>query len=205
MNNTGPEDSLIEIWADPQIRRLARRMAAGNAETADDALQRTYIAIFRHPSPDSISNLRAYFVTVLRREVNHVQGRPREITVPDFDERHRTASFENRACSSLDARARYERFRAERDRLLANVAGRSDDPGRYRTVIGNAAEQILWASVKGEPSDADSPTVLRGVYPEYFAGPGAAPNTRDQHAHRARKDIRKLLMAVVSREELSGE
>jgi DNA-directed RNA polymerase specialized sigma24 family protein len=205
MNNTGPEDSLIEIWADPQIRRLARRMAAGNAETADDALQRTYIAIVRHPRLHAIRNLRAYFITVLRREVTHVQGRPCEIPVDDVDERHSSPSFESRACSSLDARARCERFMAQRDRLLSDVAARSDDPRRYRAVIGDAAEQILRASVSGEPSEADSPSALRAVYPEYFAAPGAAANTCDQRAHRARTDVRKLLMAVISRDELSGD
>jgi hypothetical protein len=125
--------------------------------------------------------------------------------VDDIDERHSTPSFESRACSSLDARARYERFTAQCDRLLSDVAARSDDPRRYRAVISDAAEQILWASVSGEPSEADSPSVLRAVYPEYFAEPGAAANTCDQRAHRARKDVRKMLMAVVCRDELSED
>ena len=203
MNSTSPADKLVETWADPQIRRLARRIT-GNAEAASDALQNACMAILRHPSLEDIKNMRAYFITVLRRQVAHVQGPPSEIPVADFDERQRSSSFEGRACSTLDARARYERFMTQRDRLLRAVPARSDDPGRYRAVIGDVAEQILRASVSGEPSEADLPTALRAAYREYFAGPGVPANTCDQRAHRARQDVRGLLKAVVSRAELSG-
>lgn len=204
MNSSGREDRLIEIWADPQIKGLARRMA-GNAETADDALQLTYVAIVRRPSFEEIENLRAYFVTVLRREIQHIQGQWRERPTEDAGERRSSPSFESNSCSSLDARARYERFMAQRDRLLRAVPARSNDPGRYRSVVRDAAGQILWASVSGEPSEADSPAALRAAYPEYFADPGAAANTCDQRGHRARHDVRELLKAVVTREELSAD
>ena len=208
MNSTGPVDRLIEIWADPRIRGLAWRWA-GNAEAADDALQSTFEAMVRLPHLAEIENLRGYFVRVLRRMVYRELGQLDAVLPDDFsrlaEERQSTPSFEDGVCTSLQGRARYRRFCAERDRLVAAVAARSADKPRYRAVIGDAAEQILRAGLHGEPSEADLPPALRAAYPEYFAQPGVPANTCDQRCHRALKDIRKLLKAVVPRSELSGD
>jgi Sigma-70 region 2 len=208
MNSTGPEDRLIEIWADPRIRGLAKRWA-GNAETAEDALQSTYYAIARLPHLAEIENLRGYFVRVLRRMVYRELGQLNAVLADDFtrmaEERQSTPSFEDDVCTSLQGRAQYERFCVERDDLALRVSARSSDPGRYRSVIGDAVEQILRAGIRGEPSEADLAPALRAAYPEYFAQPGASANTCDQRCHRARKDVRKLLTAVVSLSWLSGD
>ena len=201
-----PEDRLIEIWADSRIRGLARQWAR-DTETAEDALQSTYIAIMRRPNLAAIENLRSYFVTVLRRECQRQQGRSHAFAVDDFnrvaDQHLSSPSFEDGTCSALDARARYARFRAQRDRLVATVAARSTDKARYRAVIGAAAERILLAGTRGESSAADLPPALRDAYPEYFAEPGVSVNTCDQRYHRARRDVRKLLVLVLSGEDIS--
>lgn len=208
MNSTGPEDRLTEIWANPRIRGLARRWA-GNADTADDAMQSTFEAIARLPHLAEIENLCGYFTRVLRRMVYRELGQLNAVLPDDFtrmaEERQSTPSFEDDVCTSLQGRARYECFRAERGRLVLKVSARSADPARYRIVIGDAAEQILRVGMHGEPSEADLPPALREAYPEYFAQPGVPANTCDQRCHRARKDVRKLLMAVVARSELSGD
>ena len=63
---------------------------------------------------------------------------------------------------------------ADRGKLLASVPERSLEPGRYRTVVYAAAEAILNAGMKGEPSEADSNEAFRVSYPEYFAQPGTS-------------------------------
>jgi len=200
MNTTGPQDRLIEIWADPRIRRLARRYAR-NADTADDALQSTYYQVARLKHLAEIENLRGYFVTVLVREIYREQGQLGALLVQDFprvaEEREHASSFEDEVCTSLEAQARYKRFKARRNRLSLIVPARSTDPNRYRTVISDAVEEILRVGVNGSASEADLPPALREAYPEYFAQPGVSANTCDQRFHRARMDVRKLLKAVV--------
>lgn len=208
MNSTGPVDRLIKIWADPRVRGLARQWA-GNAETADDAMQSTFEAIARLSHLAEIENLRGYFTRVLRRMVYRELGQLNAVLADDFtrmaEERQSSPSFEDDVCTSLQGRAQYGRFRGERDRLVLKVSARSADPARYRAVIAGAAERILQAGVRGEPSEADLPPALRAAYPEYFAPPGVSANTCDQRCHRAREDVKKLLMAVVPRSELSRD
>jgi hypothetical protein len=208
MNGTGPEDRLIEIWADPRIRGLARRWA-DNAETAEDAMQSTFEAIARVPHLAEIENLRGYFIRVLRRMVYRELDQLNAVLPDDFtrmaEERQSTPSFEDDVCASLQGRIRYERFCGERGHLVLTVPARSADPARYRAVIGDAVEQILQAGLRGEPSEADLPPALRTAYPEYFAQPGVLANTCDQRCHRALRDVRKLLKAVVPRNELSRD
>lgn len=59
-----------------------------------------------------------------------------------------------------------------------------------------AAEAILSAGMKGEPSKADSNEAFRVLYPEYFAQPGASANACHQRFIRARADVRALIQAV---------
>jgi DNA-directed RNA polymerase specialized sigma24 family protein len=207
MNSTDPVDRLVTIREDPRIRGLARQWA-GNAEAAADALQSTFEAMYRLRHLAEIENLSGYFVRVLRRMVYQELGQLNAVLPDDFsrlaEERRSTPSFEDGVCLSLEAQDRYERFRAERDHLVRTVSARGGDKPRYRAVIGDAAELILRSSLRGESSEADRPPALRAAYPEYFAEPGVAPNTLDQRCHRAVKDVRKLLEALL-RSELSDD
>jgi hypothetical protein len=92
---------------------------------------------------------------------------------------------------------------AQRDRLRAEVPARSDDPVRYRAVVCDAAGQVLRDGINGESSEADTNPALRAAYPEYFDQPDASPNTLHQRFGRARTDVRSLLQAVMSRDELT--
>lgn len=69
-------------------------------------------------------------------------------------------------------------------------------------MIVTVAERVLRANVTGDISDADSNSELCTAYPECFAEPGYAKNTYDQRFCRARGDVRGLLRAIVSRDDL---
>jgi hypothetical protein len=69
-------------------------------------------------------------------------------------------------------------------------------------VIYVASEQVLRDGMNAESSDADTDEAFRVAYPEYFGQPGCLPNTRYQRFHRARDDVKSLLQAIVSRNEL---
>jgi DNA-directed RNA polymerase specialized sigma24 family protein len=205
---------LLAILQDPWIKRLALRHA-GHAEVAEDALQSTYYAVARLESLEQIENLRAYFCKVLIREVHRERGQLGAALVEDFArvvEARQDAvgcrpaspsSVDDAVCTSLQAQVWLERFVTQRDRLRAEVPARSDEPDHYRAVVCDGAGQVLRDGINGEPSDADSNDALRAAYPEYFAQPGASLNTLHQRFSRARADVRALLQAVVSRNELT--
>jgi hypothetical protein len=109
---------------------------------------------------------------------------------------------EETVCTSVQGQIWRDRFAARRDQLRADVAGRSDDPERYRTVIVNAAGRVLAAILNVDVCDADSNDALRAAYPEWFGAGAPAANNAHQRFSRARADVRKLLMAVVNRGEL---
>jgi len=221
MRRTDPPDrltaaavgQLVEIWKDPRTKNFARRYA-GDPDVADDALQSAYYAVARLNHLDQVENLWAYFRRVLIQEVHRERGQLGAALVEDFErmteERqdaiasHRTSlpSFPNAVCTSLQGQSWLERLVDERDGLLAGIPARSDNPGRYRTVIYAAAEHILRAGIHGDADDADANDAFRASYPEYFRQPGATPNTCDQRLHRARMDVRALLQCVVSRDEI---
>lgn len=216
MNNIDPDGRLmdpacrvLEIWQDPQVIGYARR-TAGDRDVADDALQSTYYLIFRLKHLAEIENLKAYFYQVLRREIARERGQLGAILVEDFaraaEDRQpvtcapdeSSAGFEDHACVSAQFWYLRKQLLADRDKLLASVPARSADEGRYRAVIYAAAEAILCAGMKSEVSEADSNEAFRVAYPEYFAQPGASPNTCHQRFLRARADVRALLQAVAS-------
>ncbi len=70
-------------------------------------------------------------------------------------------------------------------------------------MIYAAAEQVLRDAINEEPSEADTNDAFRAAYPEYFDQPGASANLSHQRFRRAREDVKALLQAVVSRDELS--
>jgi hypothetical protein len=94
------------------------------------------------------------------------------------------------------------RLAARREGLRAAVPARSTDPERYADLILVIAERRLRACIAGDDSQADSNEALRAAYPEWFAEPGCRPNTCDQRFSRARADVRDVLKAVVTRDEL---
>ena len=214
MENINPEsghaaarEQLAEIWADPQIRAIARKHA-DSPQIADDALQNTYLVMAVLPNLSEITSLRGYFCTVLIRMVYREQrqlgplvddfarviegdkavtGNPR-VTPPDFTDA---------VCTAVQARGWHQRLLRDRDTLTAAVPPRSQDPARYRSVIYSAAEQILRAGITGEPSEPDSNESFCSSYPEYFDAPGTVRNTSHQRLSRARADVRALLQSVV--------
>lgn len=64
------------------------------------------------------------------------------------------------------------------------------------------AEHILRTAVDGNVSWDDCNEALQAAIPDWFGQPGSAENTCHKHLSRARRDVRDLLEAVVSRDEL---
>ncbi len=207
----GFQHKLLAIRQDPRIEALALRRA-GDPELAKDALQSAYWSAARVDHPESIKDLRAYFVRVLVREVYRLRAQLELETLDSPAEpcQHGAAAGSQSSpqpvaetvAAALLARTWLERFAAQRDRLSAAVPSRSGDPDRYRNVIVTVAEQVLCDLIQGEPSEADSKDAFRTAYPEWFGEPGCAENTCRQRFHRARADVRALLQAVVRRDEL---
>jgi len=204
MNSTDPVARLaaarlrlLEIWQDPQVRGYARRRA-GDRDLADDALQTTYYVMARLKHLAEIENLKAYFYKVLQHEIDRQRKRLLKVQVEDFarvtEDRQPMTGFEDSVCTSVQFWYLHRRLVAERDRALASVPGRSADPDRYRGVIYAAACQILSDGMKGEASEADTNDAFRVSYPAYFAQPGVSANTSDQRFHRARLDVKALLL-----------
>jgi hypothetical protein len=205
---------LAEIREDPRIKGLALRHA-GHPALAGDALQSAYYAVARLENLDQIKNLRAYFCKVLIREVHRERGQLGAALIDDFArvmERHQDGvgchptsppSVDDAVCTSLQAQVWLERFAVHQDRLRAEVPARSDEPDHYRAVVCDAARQVLRDGINGEPSDADSNDAFRAAYPEYFAQPDASADLLHQRFRRAREDVKALLQAVVSRDELT--
>ncbi len=179
---------LIEIWADPQIRAIARKHA-NSPQVAEDALQATFLAMIRLPHLDQIENMPGYFCRALIRAVYHEQAQLSALLVDDFPrvteeadgaagaQRDPSASLEDTVCAAVQAQFWHKRLTRDRDELMDKVPGRSDNPGRYRKVIYDAAEQILRHAVSGELGESDSNDAFRSSYPEYFDAPGARANT----------------------------
>jgi DNA-directed RNA polymerase specialized sigma24 family protein len=205
---------LAEIREDPRIQRLALRRV-GHAALADDALQSTYYALARLENLEQIQDLRAYFCKVLIREIYRERGQLGATLVDDFArvaDAYRDAvgcnpasppAVDDEVCTSLQGQVWLDRFAAQGDRLQAEVSARSADPARYRTVICAAAGYVLRDGINGETSQADSNPALRAAYTDYFAQPGASANLLHQRFRRAREDVKVLLQAVVSRDELT--
>jgi hypothetical protein len=205
---TDAHQRLVQVWADPQIKRLAQRHAR-DPQLADDALQSTYYALARLKHLDQIENMRAYFCRVLVQQVHRESAQLGAALVEDFafvaDVRGSVTDsgfasspeFEEAACFSIQAWSWHKRLIRQGGELAARVPARSGEPTRYRAMIYAAAEQILRAGIDGEPSKADTNDAFLASYPEYFDQPGASRATRDQRLCRARMDVGKLLRAVV--------
>jgi hypothetical protein len=167
----------------------------------------------RIKDPARIEDLRAYFCRVLIRVINALRGQLSAILPDDLAGLADAGRCE--ACgpvlprpvdeavaADLIARGWLERFAAERASLAGAVPGRSPDPGRYRQVIVSVAERVLRAIVTADICDADGNPALRAAYPEWFAGDSAKAGNAYQRFSRARDDVRSLLRAIISRDDL---
>jgi DNA-directed RNA polymerase specialized sigma24 family protein len=201
------QQELLALRQDPQVRRLARKLA-GDLDLAEDLIQTAYYRLAALKHPKRIENVRAYYLRVLRNEATKLyalrQETPwQETPFEDPDSAPAPAlPIDERVCNSLQAQSWLKRLADEYDRLLAAVPARSDDPVRYKGVIYTAAEQVLHDGINGEPSAADGNDALRAAYRDYFDQPGTAVNTRHKRFGRAREDVKALLRSVVSHDEL---
>ena len=207
---------LLVVRHDPQVIGLARKRAA-DPHLAEDALQIAYYKVATARHPERIDNLHAYFVTVLKNEITGLHalrrkttpwenpgaaaepGRPGTVVCGPG----RSRPIDDLVRTSLLATSVRARLAAGRESLLAAIPARSDDPGRYRTVIHASATQVLLDGLNGEVGDADSNDAFRAAYSGYFAEPGASANQLHQRFRRAREDVKALLQEVVDRDDLT--
>jgi hypothetical protein len=204
---------LLELREDPRIRRFALKLADGHPDLAEDLLQAASVGVIALRHPMRIENPHAYFLRVLANEAHKLYSSRRETPRENPEDANQpgaaacgpaqTRPVDDTACISVQGQIWLERLAAGHVSLLAAIPCRSDDPGRYRAVIYAAAGQILLDGLNGEPSDADSKTVLSAAYPAYFTQPDARANTIHQRSRRAREDVKVLLRSIIRREELS--
>jgi hypothetical protein len=206
-------EELLAIREDPVIKSLALRWAR-DPDLARDARQEAYCAVARVRNPEQINNLRAYYRQTLFNVVNKLRDQLGATCVEDFGSvadayQHMPSCHslpprpvEEAVSMKLLARTWLRQFATTRTELATKVPGRSPDADRYRDVIVTAAEQVVIAIVTEDVSDADSNQALRAAYPEWFAQPDCTENTYHQRCCRARADVRDLLRAIVSRDDL---
>lgn len=167
----------------------------------------------RIKDPEKIEDIKAYFCRVLIRVINALRGQLGAILPDDFpgvaDACQAKARGEallrpvdETVAANLLARGWLERFTTERESLAAAVPSRSPDPDRYRELIVSVAEQVLRSIVTTDVSDADSNPALCVAYPQWFAEDGGTVGNAHQRFSRARADVRGLLRAIVSRDDL---
>lgn len=197
------QQELLALRQDPQVRRLAWRLV-GDLDLVEDLNQTVCCRLVALKHPERIENIRAYYLRVLRNEATNLYVLRQETPFEDADDAPASAQpIDEKVCNSLDAQTWSQRLAAWHESLLAAIPGRSKDPRRYRAVIYHSAEQVLLDGLNGEASDADSNDTFRAAYPEYFAQAGASVNLLHQRFCRARDDVKALLQAVVSRDELT--
>jgi DNA-directed RNA polymerase specialized sigma24 family protein len=197
------QQELLALRQDPQVRRLAQRLA-GDLDLAEDLIQTALYKLAALKHPKQIENVRAYYRQVLRNEATRLYALRQETSSEDLDSAPAPAlPIDEKVCNSLQARSWLKRLADQRDLLLAAVPARSDDPARYQGLVYAVAEQVLKAGINGEPSEADSNDALRAAYRDYFDQQGIAVNTRHQRFCRTREDVKALLRSVVSRDELT--
>jgi DNA-directed RNA polymerase specialized sigma24 family protein len=199
----GVQRELLAILRDPPIRRLALKWT-NDRDLAEDVLQAAYCALAALKHPGRIQNLRSYFIRVLRNEVYHLYALQPAVPLEDPDSAQDPAlPVDEMVCTSLLAESLFERFAAQRQRLLAMVPARSPDSARYRAVICAGAERVLRDAISEESGKPDSNNVFRAAYPEWFSQPDASANLLHQRFRRAREDVKALLQTVVRRDELT--
>lgn len=207
--STDFDRELLVIASDPRITSLARRRV-GDRDLAEDVIQEALYSISRMSDPERISDLRAYFCTV----VIHEAARLRSVQAPlPFDDPevatgarrlpcHALRTLEDAVVARIMAQAWMAEFKQRKQQLRAAVPGRSAYPDRYRDYIVAAAEAFLKAVALGDVSAKVPREKLLIEFPEWFAEPGCSVTTRDQRFSRAHADLWALLRQVVAREDL---
>ena len=211
-------EDLARIVSDPEmLRRAVRR--AGCRELAEDAMQETARAILQRKSPDAIENLRGFFYVALIREIDHQLGRPAAILTGDIGAPSdpgqdcgslltspRQAAIQDEVHVRILAAAVFQRFERQqtRDKLMALVPARSDDPHRYRTAVLFVARSLFELLLDGYVATADWNVLLKVAYPQWCDEPGMAPAAIDQRLSRGRRDVQSLLRSLVSRDQLAS-
>lgn len=200
---------LLAIASDPRIMSLARRRV-GDRDLAEDVIQEAVYIISRVTNPERIANLRAYFYTVVIHEAARLRTMQGKLVLDDPEVAagaRRTAgrglrTTEDAIVVRLMAQTWIAQFRQLEQQLRATIPGRSARPERYRDHIVATAEAFLEAVALNEASGEGTREKLVDAYPEWFAEPGCAQNTRDQRFSRAHADLWELLRQVVAREDL---
>ena len=181
----GFREDLARLVHDPAIRRLAERRA-GSRELAEKALQETSWSVARVRDPETIPDVRAFFVRSLLHEINH-QRRAAART-----------SVEAEARLRLLAETLVTRLERDRDLLTTLVPGRSPDHGRYRNAVVAVAKAIVLLLLEGEVTSADWNAVLKSEYSQWYDEPGQAHDVLDQRLSRARRDVQSLLQTLAT-------
>lgn len=216
MTNLNPADQqadfgeeLLAIARDPRVRGLAR-WRVGDRDLAEDVIQEALYSVSRVSHPERIADLKAYFCTVVIREASRlrsVQGAllfddPEVATGARRVGGGAPRTLEDAVVSRLMAKTWLSQFRQRKQELRAAVPGRSMHPECYRDHIVAATEAFLMAAALDDPSEKGTREKLLDGYPEWFAEPGCAKNTRDQRFSRAHADVLALLRQVIAREDL---
>jgi len=208
------DKELLKIRMDPKIWRLALRRA-GSRDLAEDALQETFYSVARVKDPGRIENLRAFFCRALINQISHLRSQLNPVPIEDPETLvgpwQRGTRPHAPAARPVEEAAVWrqltvtwrKRFHRERKRLMALVPERSSDPRRYREVIvATAAKALYTAAGDGHVNWAGIDLALRAAYPGWFEEPGCTRDTYYQRLSRARHEVRELLRAVISRDEL---
>lgn len=203
---------LLLIRENPRVKKLARARA-GDPDIAEDALQEAYYAMAALKHPERIEDLTKYFCSVLIRKAYWLRGQLGATVVDDsgvlIDACRRKLSgealpppFDEAVRTNMLARTWLERILSHRPDLTGKVPGRSADPHRYREAIVSVAVQMLLGACTDDFADDDLKWALCTAYPRWFAGGNVATANIDQRFTRARADLKGLLRAVISRDEL---
>lgn len=200
---------LLAIAGDPRVMGLARQRA-GDRDLAEDVIQETVYIVSRMPNPERIANLRAYFYTVMVHEAARLRTMRAKLVLCDPESGtgarhtggHGLRTLEDAVVARLMAQTWMAQFRQRKQQLRATVPGRSAHPERYRDHIVAAAEAFFEAAALHEASGEGVRRTLLDAYPEWFAEPGCAQNTRDQRFSRAHADLLALVRQVVAHEDL---
>ena len=197
----GFSPELLEIWADPEVRKLAA-WRAGDPDLAQDALLEAVYAVARVGDLDRILDLKAYFCRVLINKSHRMRSQLAAAGPYDPAAAPASPPPDGMATTRLLAQAWRRSFSTDRDGLRDSVPGRSPEPDRYRALIVRTAEHILCTALDGSVSWADCNEALQAALPDWFGRPGSHENTCHKHLSRARGDIRDVLRAVVRRDDL---
>ncbi len=186
---------LVRIRLDPEIVRRARRYA-GSQELGDDGLQDAFYILASCRDPAQISNIRAYFWTVARREIGRQLSQVAPVDPAALTERREPGDVSEMAERQIRSERRLARLRQTRDELLATIPASSPDPIRYRALILSVAEKLLAEALYSGMSKAELNADLRSGYPEWLDPAGCPATTRDKRLSRARQHLMLMLITI---------